>query len=518
MTKPQGPERLIYELLQELGEDPEREGLKRTPERVIRAYRFLTEGYRQNVDDLFGDAFFNESYDEMVLVKDIDVASLCVPGRQIVNAVDGARAARLIHRGDWLWTLHDGEVRQTMVTDVSHHQVREIVEVETEGGTFRVTPDHPVATPHGWMEAADVEGLEIEWTLPQALCRRRYPPRPGYALGYSIGAVCSDGTVSKRYISLVVNKRSFAANFARTMRQAFGVRARLEPVTRPSGFTGRDTPGYRVRIVSSYLADLFRSWVGGDAHHMRQKFPRVVLNSAESMRGFIDGYVAGDGFRRKSNVGSIVVSGNVPFLDEFADVIDARFTPAANARSALYISDRWNRPGWKQKHGFQQERHPTTLIESRYIPVRSVRRIRTDNKPYNVYSFRCAPYPTFLVTGHLTHNCEHHLLPFTGRAHVAYLPDKRIVGLSKIPRLVDHFARRLQVQERMTKQIAETLMDKLTPLGVGVVIEARHLCMVMRGVEKQHSTMTTSCMLGKFREDERTRMEFMNLIAGTKPL
>ena len=109
--------------------------------------------------------------------------------------------------------------------------------------------------------------------------------------------------------------------------------------------------------------------------------------------------------------------------------------------------------------------------------------------------------------------CEHHLLPFVGRAHVAYLPDKRIIGLSKIPRLVDHFARRLQVQERMTKQIAETLMEKLEPLGVAVVIEAHHLCMIMRGVEKQHATMTTSCMLGAFRDEQPTRMEFMNLIA-----
>ncbi len=109
--------------------------------------------------------------------------------------------------------------------------------------------------------------------------------------------------------------------------------------------------------------------------------------------------------------------------------------------------------------------------------------------------------------------CEHHLLPFVGKAHVGYLPDRRIVGLSKIPRLVEHFARRLQVQERMTKQIAETLMEKLEPLGVAVVLEARHLCMIMRGVEKQHSTMTTSCMLGAFRDEQSTRMEFMNLIA-----
>jgi GTP cyclohydrolase I len=109
--------------------------------------------------------------------------------------------------------------------------------------------------------------------------------------------------------------------------------------------------------------------------------------------------------------------------------------------------------------------------------------------------------------------CEHHLLPFVGRAHVAYIPNQRIVGLSKIPRLVDLFARRLQVQERLTQQIAETMMEKLDPVGVGVVIEARHLCMVMRGVEKQHSSMTTSHMLGAFREDPSTRLEFMNLIA-----
>jgi GTP cyclohydrolase I len=109
--------------------------------------------------------------------------------------------------------------------------------------------------------------------------------------------------------------------------------------------------------------------------------------------------------------------------------------------------------------------------------------------------------------------CEHHLLPFFGRAHVAYLPDRRIVGLSKIPRLVDLFARRLQVQERMTKEIAETMMEKLHPRGVAVVIEARHLCMVMRGVEKQNSSMTTSHMLGAFRDSQSTRMEFMNLIA-----
>jgi GTP cyclohydrolase I len=108
--------------------------------------------------------------------------------------------------------------------------------------------------------------------------------------------------------------------------------------------------------------------------------------------------------------------------------------------------------------------------------------------------------------------CEHHMLPFYGKAHVAYIPNGKILGLSKIPRIVEVFARRLQVQERMTQQIAETLYTALEPDGVAVVIEGKHLCMMMRGVEKQNSVATTSAMLGSFREDERTRNEFLKLI------
>lgn len=111
--------------------------------------------------------------------------------------------------------------------------------------------------------------------------------------------------------------------------------------------------------------------------------------------------------------------------------------------------------------------------------------------------------------------CEHHLLPFFGKAYVAYIPDGKVVGLSKIPRIVDMFARRLQVQERMTQQIAELLMEILQPKGVGVAISGRHLCMAMRGVEKQNASMVTSSMQGLFRSDARTRGEFLSLIRAT---
>jgi GTP cyclohydrolase I len=108
--------------------------------------------------------------------------------------------------------------------------------------------------------------------------------------------------------------------------------------------------------------------------------------------------------------------------------------------------------------------------------------------------------------------CEHHLLPFFGKCHIAYIPSTRVIGLSKIPRLVDVFSRRLQIQERLTNQIADTIREKISPLGVAVVIEATHLCMSMRGVEKQNSFAVTSAMVGAFRSSARTRMEFLELI------
>jgi len=108
--------------------------------------------------------------------------------------------------------------------------------------------------------------------------------------------------------------------------------------------------------------------------------------------------------------------------------------------------------------------------------------------------------------------CEHHILPFFGKVHVAYIPNGKVIGLSKIPRLIELFSRRLQIQERLTTQIAETIQKVIQPQGVGVVIEARHLCMMMRGVEKQHSAAVTSSMLGCFREEQETRTEFLSLI------
>ena len=493
-----------------VGEDPDREGLLKTPERVAKALQFLTHGYGLDPDAILRSALFEEDYSQMVLVRDIEVYSMCVPGKQVVNAVGGAKPARSVCVGDRLWTLVDGRVVPTEVTGVTSRTTTRLVEVETDAGTFRVTPDHPFATPEGWTEAQDLDGRMVEWTAAKRLCRTRPAPVLNRAFGYALGAICSDGTVGPRSVSLVVNARLFAERFSASLHAAFGILARIEPVTRPSGYTGKDTPGFRVRVVSSYLADLVRQYVGGDAHHLRQRFPRVVLQSQEVFEGFLEGYVEGDGFRCKKSAGRTVVSSNPAFLQEMANAVGARFTPKPYpASSQLYVADSWHR-----RHGFAREDHQTALLESSWTNVRRVTPVEAVRKPFTVYSFTCDPHPTFLIGGHLSHNCEHHMLPFFGKAHVAYIPNGRIVGLSKIPRVVDVFARRLQVQERLTLQIRDAVERVLQPEGVAVVIEAQHLCMMMRGAEKQNSHTTTSAMSGVFLTNDNTRAEFMRLIRG----
>jgi GTP cyclohydrolase I len=500
-------------ILEGIGEDLDRDGLRDTPERVARMYAEITSGLREDPTKVLR-AVFEEGHDEMVMVRDIPMYSLCVPSKQMVNVVGGQKQARAVRVGDELWTLVNGRAESTQVTRVQSHQTRELVEVRTEEATFRVTPDHPFATPQGWTEANDLEGTFVEWTAPRSLCRPRYAPTPGYDFGYAIGTICADGTVSRRYVSLVVNDYEYAKRFAVSMERAFGVHAELAAVERPSGYLQRPVAGWRVRIVSSYLAELIRQYVGGDAHHMRQRFPRVVLNDERTFNGFLDGYVDGDGCRSKYQAGRTVVSGNVPFLIDLSDIIGASFSPNSTRASQLYVADSWMR-----RHGFRRESHRTALIESRWVPVEEVRPIHADGcKPFTVYSFTCEPHPTFLISGHLAHNCEHHLAPFIGKAHVAYIPNEqgRITGLSKLARLVDGLARRPQVQERLTTQIADAMVERLEPQGALVVIEAEHLCMSMRGVRKPGAITVTSAVRGSFRDSMSTRMEAMNLLGVTR--
>jgi GTP cyclohydrolase I len=271
-------------------------------------------------------------------------------------------------------------------------------------------------------------------------------------------------------------------------------------------------------VVSSYAGEKLCRWLGIAEAGSRSKtksfrFPQVATSSREMMRGFLDGYCDGDGYRVET--GRFIISANKGFLDDLAQYLGTVVAPTSRQRDdcyRVYVSNRWDQAGWHGRHGFRQQSEFYVPFDSTYTTVTDVTHLQRAKKPYTVYSITCDPYPTFLVAGHLTHNCEHHLLPFFGKCHIAYMPSRKIVGLSKLPRLVEMFARRLQVQERLTTQIAQTLSDVLQPRGVAVVIEALHMCMLMRGVEKQNSKAVTSAMLGAFRDNAGTRAEFMELM------
>ncbi|WP_327254274.1 hypothetical protein [Streptomyces sp. NBC_01244] len=270
-----------------------------------------------------------------------------LPSKQLVNGVDGQAQARTVRVGDRLWTLAGSRTVQTVVTSVEAVKARAVVDVVTDQQTFCVAPDQLVATPAGWVPAAEAAGSAVLWSPARKLCRRRLEIRSGYEFGYLVGATCSDGTVGTNYVSLIVNDEGFASRYAACLTAATGLTARLEPVTRPSGYLQRDLPGFRVRVVSSYLADLLRQYVGGDAHHMRQHFPRVVLRDEVTFNGFLDGYVDGDGYRSSGDWGCrIVVSANVPFLREMAEIIGARFTPSGVPGRASPAGSILTRASW----------------------------------------------------------------------------------------------------------------------------------------------------------------------------
>jgi GTP cyclohydrolase I len=519
-------ERPIEQILKELGEDVHREGLERTPTRVAAALRYLTSGYDKNASDILNDALFVEEYDEMVVVKDIDVFSVCVPSKQVVNAVDGTKPARLVREGDRLWTLDEGRLKETTVRAVSSRKTRDIVEVTTTKGWFRVTPDHPVKTRSIWQEAQHLApGTEVEWIDPKSVGRRQYDPVPGYAIGYVLGAIAADGSLQEgRRITLVVRDRAFAEKYRAMLTEAFpGAASIVESVLVPSSFTKQVIPMFRVRTVSPAISEKLCRWLRVSEEGSRGKtkscaFPRVVTSSQQMMQGFFDGYCDGDVSDNPKGGGRTIVSANGLFLAGLSEYLQTSVVRGREGIGTLYVSDRRSEPGWHGKHGFRQESEFYVPVDSQYCQVVKVQRLPRPGKPHTVYSFKCEPYPTFLVAGHLTHNCEHHILPFIGKCHVAYMPHKKIVGLSKIPRLVDMYARRLQVQERLTTQIANTLNDVLQPRGVAVVMEAIHLCMLMRGVEKQNSKAVTSAMLGAFRDRPETRAEFMELIKAGRGL
>ncbi|MFH0877452.1 MAG: GTP cyclohydrolase I FolE [Candidatus Omnitrophota bacterium] len=453
---------------------------------------------------------------------------MCVGRRMCVYTKHGVKFAEKINIGDELLTFDKNRnLCITKVKEVFKRNVREILNLKISGGMqIKVTPEHPLyVEERGWIEAKDLsEGDEILVVRNRRGIKQRksLPIKKDYHLGYFIGALASDGSVWRNAVRLEVNEKQFAEKFASSVEASFGLSAKVEHIQKPSGFLKKTIEQYRVRVVCGELIRLVEDIFEGKKKAKTFHLPRIVLENKEIFKGFLHSYLDGDGSIYIDKKGKFkyarIYSNNKVFLEELASALQSRVGKHGdNGEYGLHVPAQWLFD-LKRKDFYKPFIPSKDIFKFKNYEIRSIEKIELKEKRfkgYDVYNFSCSPENTFIVNGVWVHNCEHHLLPFIGKAHVAYIPKGgRVTGLSKIARVVEILSKRLQVQERLTTEIADIIMAKLKPLGVMVVVEAEHMCMSMRGVKKPGVMTVTSAVRGIFKENEKTRSETLALIKG----
>ena len=509
-----------------LGLDITDDSLKETPRRV--AKMFLNEIFWGLDYRNFPKVTTIENkmqYETMLLERHIKVVSECVPGYQVINSCGANKKANAVRVGDLLWTISNGIPVKTRVSKITTHTAESIVTVKLKNGVkFDVTPDHPLMTKNGWVEAGSSLGCFVEHVNSHTFCKDNFELNIGKELGYFLAVVAAECSIQQdRRISLETENEEVADKFIKAIKVTFGKDASKEKILKPSSFTGKKFTQYRVRIVSSQIAKRtlkllgipFKE-IGCGSKTFKFHFPKVCFGYYSVWRGFVEGYLDTDGSRYSNGKQSYerIMSANEMFMTELCTFL-GRDMPKGHMSDvstrpcyAVDIPKSKKTREWFVKHGFDQNEKSLDLGESEYVEVVSIVEHR---KPTRVYSFKCAEYPTFCINGVLTHNCEHHFLPIIGEAFVAYVPNEKIIGLSKINRIVEFFCRRPQVQERLTEQIYCALSTILDTENVAVLIRADHSCVKLRGVEDSNSDTITSRLGGIF-YNGALRNEFYQMI------
>ena len=460
---------IIHDLLKTIGEDPDRPGLLETPDRVLRAWREdWAAGYKQDpmaVLKTFEDGA--EGCDEMVLVGNIEFHSHCVVGSTFVETPRGRVPIQDLRHGDWVYSVNE-KTQELSITRCQHPRITQrnakLVRVLSDNDTIICTPDHRFLTTSG------------EWVEAQHL-------RNGHRISslYRSAAALGTSGVQQYYPRLI------ASRYARHEKQGPGLligKERAAMMEHTFVLTQMD-PGHQPR--------------GRIAHHEDE----CVWNNLPENLHSVSRTEHNQAHQRTQKLAHNAV--------RKAAAATASGRPDVRAKRSASVQRYWD-----SLEGAERiERNDKTAAGIRANRNHIIFGVEAVDRVEDVWCMNVPGDHSFFANGMASHNCEHHMAPFFGTAHIAYIPNKRIVGLSKLARVLDIYAKRLQVQERLTNQIADALDVGLAPLGVGVLIEAKHMCMCTRGVNKQGSTTITSALRGAMRDNPETRAEFLALARRT---
>ncbi|HOA84106.1 MAG TPA: GTP cyclohydrolase I [Thermodesulfovibrio thiophilus] len=531
-------EEAVKVILEEIGENPEREGLVETPNRVARMYEEICSALHTPPPDL--KVFTNEEeYDQMIIVKDIPFYSLCFTGdtRIRIKKTDGrsTKAIRLIKEGDIVETFNDkGEIEERKVTKVMRSKTDKIYHLHTDKGReLKTTFNHPIfVLGKGWTAAEDIEVGDKVYAIRNSKGRGNMNRNAieeiiyGEDLGKFLGILLADGSITRNAVRLEVSKLSQAEEFVRAIKGAFGLDADIEKILKPSGFRKEEIEQYRVRVVNGHLVSIVLEMCNGVTTSLDFSLPKIVLNDYETFKGFIQGYLISDGTTYKKDGRTRynrIFSCNKAFLEEVAEIFDTPLVEmGANGNSVEYSINIPLFINGESKRETEEERFKERFEEFRNtLPVRvdldrevqEITKVSIEEleQEQTMYNFEVEENHTYIANDIWVHNCEHHLVTFFGKASVGYIPNGKYVGLSKIARTIDYFARKPQVQERLTEEIADYLFKGLTPQGLIVVVKARHLCMEARGIKKSGGETVTSAIKGDIDKNE-----FLQLLDTTK--
>jgi GTP cyclohydrolase I len=439
-----------------------REGLRETPLRVAKAWEFWASGYGRNPADVlktFEDGA--EGVDEMVVVKDIPFYSHCVVGSTFVETPRGRVPISRLKDGDWIYTMDPSSFELSITRCVNPRITQkdaELVQVYTDNDTLICTPDHRILLTTGeWVQAQHLKNGDRLASLYR-----------GSSVSTNKEAVSYPLLMASRYTRH--DKGIIIQGETRAMPEHRFVRTVMD---------GSDYDG--VSFVCHHKDEIV--W------HNNPENLEILTHAQHNLIHKRTEKLANNQKRKDA---AAISSGK----------------EEVRAKRSASVKAYWDRIK-KDKEAYKQRCQTTSdgIMAARNHLVFGVEKL---DYTEDVWCMTVPDTELFFANGIAVHNCEHHLAPFFGTATIAYLPEKRIVGLSKLSRLLDIFARRLQVQERLTCQVADAMVEHLQPKGCGVVIKARHMCMESRGICQQGHHTVTSALRGVFKEEPETRAEFLN--------